>query len=176
LPAKKLSRDYVIDPKDLALVKNRKPGRAERKKAMNNGDHMQIGGNARFIAERAGQSPETAERFLRAHDRYLELNYIVDLGEEDLTAERAVHADLITHGPEDEMKNEDDNKLLTYIRRVTAFERAVVASMIAEETAYDVQTGIADPNAYSISRSWADAIADEESELNEKAETEAPIN
>jgi excisionase family DNA binding protein len=27
LPAEKKGRDYFIDPKDLALVKNRKPGR-----------------------------------------------------------------------------------------------------------------------------------------------------
>jgi len=30
LPAKKLGRDYVINPKDLALVKNRKPGRPRK--------------------------------------------------------------------------------------------------------------------------------------------------
>ena len=30
LPAQKLGRDYVIDPKDLALVKNRKPGRPRK--------------------------------------------------------------------------------------------------------------------------------------------------
>jgi excisionase family DNA binding protein len=30
LPAKKLGRDYFIDPKDLALVKNRKPGRPKK--------------------------------------------------------------------------------------------------------------------------------------------------
>ncbi|MGI8836151.1 MAG: helix-turn-helix domain-containing protein [Pyrinomonadaceae bacterium] len=32
LPAKKLGRDYFIDPKDLALVKNRKPGRPKKGK------------------------------------------------------------------------------------------------------------------------------------------------
>ncbi|MGI8839059.1 MAG: helix-turn-helix domain-containing protein [Pyrinomonadaceae bacterium] len=31
LPAKKLGRDYFIDPKDLARVKNRKPGRPTKK-------------------------------------------------------------------------------------------------------------------------------------------------
>jgi excisionase family DNA binding protein len=30
LPAKKLGRDYFIEPKDLALVKNRKPGRPRK--------------------------------------------------------------------------------------------------------------------------------------------------
>jgi len=30
LPAKKVGRDYVIDPEDLALVKNRKPGRPRK--------------------------------------------------------------------------------------------------------------------------------------------------
>jgi excisionase family DNA binding protein len=32
LPAKKLGRDYFIDPKDLALVKNRKPGRPRKQR------------------------------------------------------------------------------------------------------------------------------------------------
>jgi len=32
LPADKKGRDYFIDPKDLALVKNRKPGRPKGKK------------------------------------------------------------------------------------------------------------------------------------------------
>ncbi len=32
LPAKKFGRDYFIDPKDLALVKNRKPGRPRLRK------------------------------------------------------------------------------------------------------------------------------------------------
>lgn len=30
LPAKKLGRDWFIDPEDLALVKNRKPGRPRK--------------------------------------------------------------------------------------------------------------------------------------------------
>jgi len=30
LPATKLGRDYFIDPKDLTLVKNRKPGRPKK--------------------------------------------------------------------------------------------------------------------------------------------------
>ena len=30
LPAQKLGRDYFIDPKDLVLVKNRKPGRPRK--------------------------------------------------------------------------------------------------------------------------------------------------
>src|SRR5258705_9689455 len=30
LPAQKLGRDYFIDPKDLTLVKNRKPGRPKK--------------------------------------------------------------------------------------------------------------------------------------------------
>lgn len=32
LPAKKLGRDYFIDPKDLAKVKDRKPGRPRKAK------------------------------------------------------------------------------------------------------------------------------------------------
>lgn len=32
LPAKRLGRDYFIDPKDLKLVKDRKPGRPRIKK------------------------------------------------------------------------------------------------------------------------------------------------
>jgi len=32
LPAKKLGRDWFIDPKDLALVKNRKPGRPRKQR------------------------------------------------------------------------------------------------------------------------------------------------
>jgi excisionase family DNA binding protein len=32
LPAKKLGRDYFIDPKDLVLVRNRKPGRPRKKR------------------------------------------------------------------------------------------------------------------------------------------------
>ena len=32
LPAQKFGRDYVIDPKDLALVKNRKPGRPRKQR------------------------------------------------------------------------------------------------------------------------------------------------
>ena len=30
LPATKLGRDYFVDPKDLKLVKNRKPGRPKK--------------------------------------------------------------------------------------------------------------------------------------------------
>lgn len=30
LPAKKVGRDYIIDSKDLALVRNRKPGRPRK--------------------------------------------------------------------------------------------------------------------------------------------------
>ena len=32
LPATKLGRDYFIDPKDLSLVKNRKPGRPRKQR------------------------------------------------------------------------------------------------------------------------------------------------
>jgi excisionase family DNA binding protein len=32
LPATKLGRDYFMDPKDLALVKNRKPGRPSKQR------------------------------------------------------------------------------------------------------------------------------------------------
>jgi len=32
LPAKKFGRDYAIDPKDLVLVKDRKPGRPKKQR------------------------------------------------------------------------------------------------------------------------------------------------
>jgi len=32
LPAQKMGRDWFIDPKDLALVKNRKPGRPRKQR------------------------------------------------------------------------------------------------------------------------------------------------
>jgi hypothetical protein len=127
---------------------------------------------ARFIAARTDETQETVNRFLRAHLRYQQLNYLCELGD-DATAERELHADLITNSPDDFPKNEDDDKLLLYIRRVTGLGRARVANMIAEENGYMTSIGLMDPAAiYPNSRSWADAISQEEQE----AEDARPVN
>lgn len=127
---------------------------------------------ALFIAARTSETLESVNTFVQARFHYQELNYLVD-SEVDLTAEREQHADLITNSPESSgPPNEDENMLLRYIQRITRIERTTAASMIAEETAYMVSIGIIEPGAYHDSRSWADAIAQEEQE----AEESQPVN
>jgi hypothetical protein len=116
-----------------------------------------------YIVKRTGFAPVVVEQFLDARFRHAILNEVADVGEQ-LNNHRERHADLITINAE----GIDADLLLRYIKRNTGIGRAHLASMIAEETAYDVSKGLTSPEAYEECRAWADAIAQAEAETESR--------
>jgi hypothetical protein len=111
---------------------------------------------ASFIAAQTKINLATVRQFLQARFRYQELNYIVD-SDEDLTADRAEHEDLITNSQYG-VRYEDLAMLLRYVQRVTRFDEEHIARMIAEESGYMAQIGIVEAGCYDEEREWAAAI------------------
>jgi hypothetical protein len=112
-----------------------------------------------FITERTSASMEDVQRFLDAKTRYEMLIGTFPVKEEDneqIQEERKLHADLLSGG-ESKVVEENISLLLSYVCRTTGLQAKIVADMIAEETAYMVQTRIMDQEAYDDIREWADA-------------------
>lgn len=105
-----------------------------------------------FIAERTGQDIETASQFLEARTQYQKMMGQFGLRErEALEEERVLHADLL---PDDDV--EYLSLVAAYVNRLTGLSAESIADMLAEETAYMVETRIMDADAYIDFRAWAD--------------------
>jgi hypothetical protein len=80
-----------------------------------------------------------------------------------LEEERRLHADIL---PDDNV--EYLSLVAAYVHRVTGLPAETIADMLAEETAYMVETMIMDKEAYTDFRAWAD-----EFKLRKRTETAA---
>lgn len=105
-----------------------------------------------FISKRTGQEVETAERFLEARTQYQKMmGQFGSTEREALCEERRIHADLF---PDDDV--EYLSLVTEYVRRTTGLPAELITDMLAEETAYMVETKIMDAKAYTDFRAWAD--------------------
>jgi hypothetical protein len=106
----------------------------------------------KFIAERTGQDVETVERFLEARTQYQKMMGQFGSAErEALCEERSLYADLLPAGDGEYL-----SLVTEYVRRTTGLPAERIADMLAEETAYMVETKIMDADAYRDFRAWAD--------------------
>lgn len=106
---------------------------------------------AAFIAARAGHDVETVSRFLEARTQYQKMTGRFGSSErEALEEERSLHSDLL---PDDD---EYLSLVAAYVRRVTDLPAEWILDKIAKETAYMLETGIMDADAYTDVRAWAD--------------------
>lgn len=106
----------------------------------------------KFIAERTGQDVEKAGQLLEARTQYQKMmGQFGSVEREALCEERRLHADLL---PDDDV--EYLSLVAEYVRRTTGLLIESIADMLAEETAYMVETNIMDAEAYTDFRAWAD--------------------
>lgn len=126
---------------------------------------------AAYIAERTGETLETAQSFVEKHSRYMELNGQMDgvhfESEAERDAEKELHFDLFLLDC-----HEDQNNVLEYIARNTSLPRPAIANMYAEEVSYMVTKGIMEPDSFPYFQSWADAV----SQAEQEAEDALPLN